>query len=77
MAFTFVSDGYNGGTRDNTGQPAQAADVRVAVTGGRKRTPATGLTWGHPLDLQAIEGVTQAQRVPDYVFDHAFTPLKK
>jgi hypothetical protein len=76
IAFTFVSDEFNGVTEDNQGNPrpliprsfsslSQAEDEN-----GQSRI-YLGIHWR----FDKTRGIAQGQRVADYVFEHAFTRL--
>jgi hypothetical protein len=76
IAFTFVSDEFNGVTRDNSG------NVRPLVTrsfsslsqaeeeNGQSRI-YLGIHWA----FDKTEAIAQGRRVADYVFANAFTPI--
>ena len=75
-SFTFVSDEFNGVTRDNSGNvrllvprsfssPSQAEEVN-----GQSRI-YLGIHWA----FDKTQGITQGRHVAGYVFQHAFTPV--
>lgn len=76
IAFTFVSDEYDGVTRDRTG----AARPRLPRTfqrlsqaeeeNGQSRI-YLGIHWA----FDKTEGIAQGRRIADYVFDSAFQPF--
>ena len=78
IAFTFMSDEFNGVTRDNAG------NVRPVISrsfdslseaeeeNGQSRI-YLGIHW--PWDKE--QGINQGEKVADYVFANAFTPVKK
>src|SRR5438552_1706383 len=77
IAFTFVSDEFNGVTRDN------GCNVRPLVTrsfsnfsqaeeeNGQSRI-YLGIHW----QFDKVQGIALGRGVGDYVFDHAFTPVR-
>src|SRR5881628_1798267 len=76
IAFTFVSDEFNGVTRDNNGstRPLVARSFsslsEAEEENGQSRI-YLGIHWA----FDKTEGISQGRNVADYVFDHAFTPL--
>ena len=73
IAFTFVSDEFNGMTRGNDGNvrpyPAQ---LLVALAGRGRERPEPNLS-RHPLGVRQDGRNRSGRSVADYVFDHAFT----
>ena len=77
IAFTFVSDEFNGTTRDRNGntrpyQPRTFSNLSQAEEENGQSRIYLGIHWS----FDKTEGIAQGRRVADYVFDHAFTPLK-
>jgi PAP2 superfamily protein len=74
IAFTFVSDEFNGQTRDNNGniRPYQARSFstlsQAEEENGQSRI-YLGIHWA----FDKTEGIALGRSVGDYVFDHAFT----
>jgi PAP2 superfamily len=77
VAFTFVSDEFNGITRDNAGNvrpymPRSFSRLSQAEEENGQSRIYLGIHWS----FDKTEGIRQGQRVADFVFDHAFTPLQ-
>ncbi len=77
IAFTFVSDEFNGVTRDNTGAvrpllPRSFASLSQAEEENGQSRIYLGIHWR----FDKTEGIAQGRQVADYVFTHAFTPVK-
>ena len=76
IAFTFVSDEFNGVTRDNNGnvRPLVSRNFsslsKAEEENGQSRI-YLGIHWA----FDKTEGITQGRRVADYVFKNAFVPL--
>ena len=77
IAFTFVSDEFNGQTRDNNGnirpyRPRSFSNLSQAEEENGQSRIYLGIHWS----FDKTEGIAQGRRVGDYVFDHAFTPIR-
>ena len=77
IPFTFVSDEFNGVTRDNQGQvrlltPRHFATLSQAESENGRSRIYLGIHWA----FDSTQGITQGQRVADHVFDNAFEPLE-
>jgi hypothetical protein len=78
IAFTFVSDEFNGVTKDHFGNvrpyiPRSFSSLSQAEDeNGQSR-----IYLGIHCRFDKIQGIAQGRRVADYVFDHAFTPVSK
>jgi len=75
IAFTFVSDEFNGQTRDNNGnirpyRPRSFSTLSQAEEENGQSRIYLGIHWS----FDKTEGIALGRRVGDYVFDHAFTP---
>jgi hypothetical protein len=76
IAFTFVSDEFNGVTLDNEGNPRPHVPrsftslSRAEEENGQSRI-YLGIHWS----FDKTEGITQGREVADYVFVNVFTPL--
>jgi VCPO second helical-bundle domain len=75
IAFTFVSDEFNGQTRDNNGnvrpfRPRSFSNLSQAEEENGQSRIYLGIHWS----FDKAEGIAQGRRVGDYVFEHAFTP---
>jgi len=75
IAFTFVSDEFNGQTRDNHGnfrpcRPRSFSSLSQAEEENGQSRIYLGIHWA----FDKTEGIALGRRVGDYVFDHAFTP---
>ena len=78
IAFTFVSDEFNGLTHDNGGNvrpliPRSFSSLSQAEEENGQSRIYLGIHW----TWDKSEGITQGRKVADYVFTHAFTPIKK
>ena len=76
IGFTFVSDEFNGVTRDNMGHvrpyiPRSFSRLSQAEEENGQSRIYLGIHWS----FDKTEGIAQGQRVANYVYDHAFTPL--
>ncbi|MFL6504645.1 MAG: vanadium-dependent haloperoxidase, partial [Candidatus Udaeobacter sp.] len=75
IAFTFVSDEFNGQTRDHNGnirpyRPRSFSNLSQAEEENGQSRIYLGIHWS----FDKTEGIALGRRVGDYVFDHAFTP---
>ena len=75
--FTFVSDEFNGVTLDHEGnvRPLMPRSSQSLSAGRGRKRPEPHLS-RHPLGFDKREGIAQGRRVADYVFDHAFLPVR-
>lgn len=78
IAFTFVSDEFNGTTRDNTGAvrplvPRSFASLSEAEEENGQSRIYLGIHW----EFDKTEGIAQGRRVADYVFKKTFAPLHR
>jgi len=77
IAFTFVSDEFNGQTRDNNGnirpyRPRSFSTLSQAEEENGQSRIYLGIHWA----FDKTEGIALGRRVGDYVFDHAFAPIR-
>jgi hypothetical protein len=77
IAFTFVSDEFNGQTRDNNGntrpyRPRSFSTLSQAEEENGQSRIYLGIHWA----FDKTEGIALGRRVADYVFDHAFAPIR-
>jgi hypothetical protein len=77
IAFTFVSDEYNGITRDNAGNtrpllPRSFTSLSEAEEENGQSRIYLGIHWS----FDKTEGIKQGRRVADYVFANAFVPIR-
>jgi VCPO second helical-bundle domain len=75
IAFTFVSDEFNGQTRDHNGnirpfRPRSFSNLSQAEEENGQSRIYLGIHWS----FDKTEGIALGRRVGDYVFDHAFRP---
>jgi hypothetical protein len=75
IAFTFVSDEFNGVTLDNQGAvrpllPRSFTTLSQAEEENGQSRIYLGIHWV----FDKTEGIAQGRQVADYVFDHAFIP---
>jgi hypothetical protein len=78
IGFTFVSDEFNGVTRDNQGQvrprlPRSFTSLSQAEEENGQSRIYLGIHWS----FDKTEGIAQGRRVADWVFDHAFQPVQE
>jgi hypothetical protein len=76
IPFVFVSDEFNGVTRDNHGNvrpliPRSFSSLSQAEEENGQSRIYLGIHW----HFDKTEGIAQGRKVADYVFQHAFTPL--
>lgn len=76
IGFTFVSDEFDGITKDNAGNvrpyiPRSFSRLSQAEEENGQSRIYLGIHWS----FDKTEGIAQGQRVADYVYDHAFTLL--
>lgn len=76
IPFTFVSDEFNGTTRDNNGNlrpliPRSFSSLSQAEEENGQSRIYLGIHWAY----DKTEGITQGRRVADHVFKNAFSPL--
>ena len=74
IGFTFVSDEFNGITRDNQGNvrpymPRSFSTLSQAAEENGQSRIYLGIHWS----FDKTEGIAQGRRVGNYVFDHLFT----
>ena len=73
VPFTFVSDEFNGVTKDNTGNvrplmPRFFSTLSQAEDENGQSRIYLGIHW----HFDKVEAIAQGRRVADYVYDHAF-----
>ena len=78
IAFTFVSDEFNGVTKDNAGHvrpymPRSFANLSSAEEENGQSRIYLGIHWS----FDKTQAIAQGRNVANYVFDHAFTPVSK
>jgi hypothetical protein len=76
IPFTFVSDEFNGLTRDHNGnirpyRPRTFSNLSQAEEENGQSRIYLGIHWS----FDKTEGIASGRLVGDYVFDHAFTPV--
>ena len=76
IAFTFISDEFNGLTKDHNGNvrpyvPRSFSSLSQAEEENGQSRIYLGIHWS----FDKTQGIAQGRQVADYVFDHAFTPL--
>lgn len=78
VSFTFVSDEFNGVTRDNNGNvrpylPRTFSSFSQAAEENGQSRIYLGIHWA----FDKTEAITLGRRSADYVFDHAFQPTHR
>jgi hypothetical protein len=78
IAFTFTSDEFNGITRGNDGnvRPLLARSFS-SLSQAEEENGQSRIYLGIHWRFDKTEGIAQGERVADYVFAHAFVPLKR
>jgi hypothetical protein len=77
IAFTFVSDELNGVTLDNKGNPRPLMPRSFdSLSQAEEENGQSRIYLGIHWSFDKTEGIAQGRRVADYVFAHAFKPLK-
>jgi hypothetical protein len=76
IAFTFVSDEFNGATKDHNGivrpyMPRNFSSLSEAEEENGQSRIYLGIHWS----FDKTKGITQGEHVADYVFKNAFLPL--
>jgi len=77
IGFTFVSDEFNGVTKDDKGNvrpymPRSFSTLSQAEEENGQSRIYLGIHWR----FDKTEGIAQGRKVGSYVFDHAFLPVK-
>jgi hypothetical protein len=77
IAFTFVSDEFNGKTRDNNGnvrplQPRSFSRLSQAEEENGQSRIYLGIHWA----FDKTEALTQGERIADYIYLRAFRPIR-
>lgn len=77
LPFSFVSDEFNGETRANDGTvrpllPRHYATLSQAEEENGQSRIYLGIHWS----FDKTAGIDQGRRISDYIFDHAFRPLR-
>ncbi|MGH9869781.1 MAG: hypothetical protein ACREAA_16670 [Candidatus Polarisedimenticolia bacterium] len=77
IAFTFVSDEYNGATRGRDGTvrpliPRSFTSLSQAEEENGQSRIYLGIHWA----FDKTEGIAQGRQVADHVFDNAFRPVR-
>jgi hypothetical protein len=76
IAFTFVSDEFNGVTKDRNGNvrpymPRSFSSLSQAEEENGQSRIYLGIHWS----FDKTQGIAQGRQIADYVFEHAFTPV--
>lgn len=77
VSFTFVSDEFNGSTVDNQGKkrdyrPRNFTSFSQAEEENGQSRIYLGIHWS----FDKTQGIAQGRKVADYVFEHAFRPVR-
>jgi len=77
IGFNFVSDEFNGVTKDNDGNvrpymPRSFSSLSQAEEENGQSRIYLGIHW----HFDKTAGINQGRRVADYIFDHAFQPVE-
>jgi hypothetical protein len=76
IAFTFVSDEYNGATLDDEGNPRPLLPRSFStLSQAEEENGQSRIYLGIHWSFDKTEGIAQGRQVADYVFVNAFTPI--
>ncbi len=76
IRFTFVSDEFNGVTRDNNGNPRPLIPRSFRrLSEAEEENGQSRIYLGIHWRFDKTEAITQGRRVANYVFEHAFRPV--
>ena len=78
IAFTFVSDEFNGVTKDHGGnvRPLVARSF-ASLSEAEEENGQSRIYLGIHWSFDKTEGIAQGRRVADHVFRHAFVPVRR
>ena len=77
IAFTFVSDEFNGVTEDNHGNPRPLIPRSfTTLSEAEEENGQSRIYLGIHWRFDKTEGITQGRRVANYVFENAFRPVQ-
>ncbi|NOT49162.1 MAG: phosphatase PAP2 family protein [Acidobacteria bacterium] len=77
IPFTFVSDEFNGVTLDNQGNPRPLMPRTFAsLSQAEEENGQSRIYLGIHWSFDKTEGIAQGRQVADYVFTHAFLPIR-
>jgi len=77
IAFTFVSDEFNGVTKGNDGNPRPVvARSFTSLSQAEEENGQSRIYLGIHWRFDKTEGISQGRQIADYVFEHAFAPAK-
>ena len=78
IPFTFISDEFNGVTVDNSGNVRPVVSRRfTSLSQAEEENGQSRIYLGIHWRFDKTEGITQGQRVADYVYSHAFQPVRR
>ena len=78
IRFTFVSDEFNGETRDNNGHVRPLVSKSFStLSEAEQENGQSRIYLGIHWSFDKTEGIAQGRRVADYVFGNAFTPVRR
>jgi hypothetical protein len=77
VPFTFVSDEFNGVTRDNSGnvRPLRPRSFR-RLSDAEEENGQSRIYLGIHWEFDKSEGITQGEQVADYVFFRTYRPTR-
>ena len=76
IAFTFISDEFNGVTRDNSGNVRPIVSRTFSsLSQAEEENGQSRIYLGIHWSFDKTKGIAQGRRVADYVFANAFTPV--
>jgi len=77
IGFTFMSDEFNGITEDNQGNPRQVVSRTFSsLSQAEEENGQSRIYLGIHWTFDKTKGIAQGRQVADYVFKHAFTPVR-
>jgi len=78
IAFSFVSDEFNGVTLDNQGNPRPLLPRSfTSLSQAEEENGQSRIYLGIHWSFDKTEGIAQGRAVADYVFEHAFRPVRR
>jgi PAP2 superfamily len=78
IEFTFISDEFNGVTKDNQGQPRPLIPrTFTSLSQAEEENGQSRIYLGIHWSFDKTEGIAQGRKIADYVYDNAFRPKRR